>query len=93
MPAPRMEMRYEPMPRMPLPRKKAPKHKTKEEQDQERGEVPAIYDPMYHSRNTIFKHPTTLAKMGGETAEGGSFTSFMNNFSSGVFKGLTLGLL
>lgn len=93
MPAKRMEMRYDPMPRMPLPRKKAPKTKTKEEATQERDESPAIYDPIYHSRNTIFKHPTTLERMGGETVEGGSFTSFMNNFSKGVFKGLTLGIL
>lgn len=90
-----MEMRYEPIARKSVRRPTATFGITKEEQSQQHGEVPTIYNPKTHARNTVFKQPTTLAKMGGDggALEGGSFTSFMNNFSSGVFKGLTLGLL
>ena len=86
-----MEMRYEPIARKSVRRPTATFGITKEEQSQQHGEVPTIYNPKTHARNTVFKQPTTLGD-GGEL-EGGSFTSFMNNFSSGVFKGLTLGLL
>ena len=37
--------------------------KTKEEEDQQFGESPAIYDLKTHTRRTIFKHPREVGKL------------------------------